>query len=257
MNIIDSHCHLYLPEFQNDLDQVVSRAMEVGVQKFFLPNIDSSTIEPMLKVVEDYPDMCYPMMGLHPTSVKDNYKEELGIVEEELKSGKYVAIGEIGIDLYWDKTYFKEQVDAFERQIIWAKELNLPIVIHARDSFQEIFEAMDSLNDDSLKGIFHCFTGTFDDAKKIMSYGGFKMGIGGVVTFKNGGIDKFLNEIPLQHLVVETDSPYLSPVPYRGKRNESAYLAEVLSKMADVYNLTINEIAEATSSNSLEIFNIK
>ena len=257
MKIVDSHCHLYLPEFQNDLDQVISRAKEVGVQKFFLPNIDSTTIESMLKVVEDYPDICYPMMGLHPTSVKGNYMEELEIVEEELKSGKYVAIGEIGIDLYWDKTHLKEQVDAFEKQINRAKELNLPVVIHARDSFQEIFEVIDRLNDDSLKGIFHCFTGTLEDAKRIISYGGFKMGIGGVVTFKNGGIDKFLNEIHLNHLVVETDSPYLSPVPYRGKRNESAYLFEILSKMAEVYNLTIEEIAETTSSNSLEIFNIK
>jgi len=257
MNIIDSHCHLYLPEFQNDLDQVIIRAREVGVQKFFLPNIDSSTLKPLLKVVSDYPEECYAMMGLHPTSVKENYKEELEIVERELTKGKYVAIGEIGIDLYWDKTYLKEQVDVFERQIIWAKEHNLPVVIHARDSFQEIFEVLNRLNDDSLTGIFHCFTGSIEDAKKIMNYGGFKLGIGGVVTFKNGGIDKFLNEIPLNNLVLETDSPYLAPVPYRGKRNESAYLTEILLKIADIYNLDKDEIAETTSLSSLEIFNIK
>jgi len=255
--IIDSHCHLYLPEFQNDVDQVIGRAKEIGVEKFFLPNIDSSTTQQMLKLVEDYPEVCYAMMGLHPTSVKENFKEELEKVEIELKKDTYVAIGEIGIDLYWDKTFLKEQTEAFETQIKWAKEIKLPVVIHARNSFQEIFEVIDRLNDDSLKGIFHCFTGSFDDAKKIVDYGGFKMGIGGVVTFKNGGIDKFLNEIPLHNFVLETDSPYLAPVPYRGKRNESAYLVEIISKMADIYSVSKGEIAEMTSKSSLEIFNVK
>jgi len=257
MQIIDSHCHLYLPEFQNDFDQVISRAKEVGVQKFFLPNIDSSTTQQMLKLVEDYPEVCFPMMGLHPTSVKEDFKEELEKVENELKKGKYVAVGEIGIDLYWDKTFLNEQIEALKTQIKWAKEYKLPVVIHARDSFQEIFEVIDQLNDGSLKGIFHCFTGSIDDAKKIMDYKGFKMGIGGVVTFKNGGIDKFLNEIPLSNFVLETDSPYLAPVPYRGKRNESAYLVEIISKMSDIYSVSKEEIAETTSRSSLEIFNVK
>lgn len=256
MTIIDSHCHLYLPEFDEDLEAVMQRAADAGVEKFFLPNIDSTTIDAMNSLVRNFPDKCIPMMGLHPTSVKENFREELEIVETELSSGKYVAVGEIGIDLYWDKTFFPQQKEAFEFQIELAKKSNLPIVIHARDSFREIFEVIDRLNDESLSGIFHCFTGSLEDARRIMSYGGFMMGIGGVVTFKNGGLDKFLGEVPIENIVLETDSPYLAPVPNRGKRNESAYLKEVVRKLADIYNLDEDEIADMTTANSLKIFNM-
>lgn len=257
MTLIDSHCHLYLPEFQDDLDQVIQRAEKIGVEKFFLPNIDSTTHQSMLSLAGKYPGKCFPMMGLHPTSVKENFKEELALVHRELKTNHYVAVGEIGIDLYWDKTFLKEQLEVFETQITWAKECALPIIIHCRDSFDEVFNVVDKLNDDKLSGIFHCFTGNREQAQKVMDYGGFKMGIGGVVTFKNGGIDKFLREIPIDYLVLETDAPYLAPVPYRGKRNESAYLAEIVKKLAEIYTLSEDEIAEKTSQNCLEIFKMK
>jgi TatD DNase family protein len=257
MTLIDSHCHLYLPEFQADLDEVVGRAERLGVEKFFLPNIDSTTLQSMLSLSEKYPGKCFPMMGLHPTSVKENYKEELALVESELQKGSYVAVGEIGIDLYWDKTFLKEQIEAFETQIGWAKLHGLPIIIHCRESFDEVFSVVDRMNDDRLSGIFHCFTGTKEQAKKIVDYGGFKMGIGGVVTFKNGGIDKFLEEIPLENFVLETDAPYLSPVPYRGKRNESAYLVEIVKKLAEIYKLPESDVAEKTSENCLAIFKMK
>lgn len=246
-----------MPEFQEDVHEVISRAMEKGVEKFFLPNIDSGTIDSMWKLANEYAGVCFPMIGLHPTSVKENFKDELKIVREELKKREYHAIGEIGIDLYWDKSFLAQQKEAFRFQINLAKEVGLPVVIHSRESFNEIFNIVDEENDENLKGIFHCFTGSKDDAIRIMNYGGFKLGIGGVVTFKNGGIDKFLSEIPLEYLVLETDSPYLAPVPYRGKRNESSYLIEIVEKLATVYNIEVNEIAEITSSNSLEIFGLK
>ena len=254
MVLIDSHCHLYLEEFSSDIDDVILRATKAGVEKFFLPNIDSSTITQMNELASRYPGKFLPMMGLHPTSVKENYLKELERVEEEFSKGTYVAVGEIGIDLYWDKTFLKEQIVAFEKQIEWAKRMKLPVVIHSRESFDEIFEVIDRQNDRDLTGIFHCFTGSLEQANKIMAYGGFKMGIGGVVTFKNGGLDKFLSQVPLEHIVLETDSPYLAPVPYRGKRNESTYLVEIVGKVAEIYDLTAEEVADRTTRNSLEIF---
>lgn len=257
MHLIDSHCHLYLPEFQEDIHEVIARAKEKGIEKFFLPNIDSGTIDSMCKLANEYPGVCYPMIGLHPTSVKENHIDELKKIKEELVKGEYCAIGEIGIDLYWDKTFLSQQKEAFRFQIKLAKEVGLPVVIHSRESFNEIFNIIDEENDENLKGIFHCFTGSKDDAIRILNYGGFKLGIGGVVTFKNGGIDKFLSEIPLECVVLETDSPYLAPVPYRGKRNESSYLIEIAERLATIYNKEVNEIAEITTTNSLEIFGIK
>lgn len=239
------------------MHEVIARAKEKGVEKFFLPNIDSTTIDSMWNLTIEYPGVCFPMIGLHPTSVKENYIDELKKVKDELDKKRYCAIGEIGIDLYWDKTFISQQREAFRSQINLAKEFNLPVVIHSRESFNEIFEIVDEENDENLKGIFHCFTGSKDDAIRIKNYGGFKLGIGGVVTFKNGGINKFLSEIPLEYLVLETDSPYLAPVPYRGKRNESAYLIEIAEKLAAIYNREVNDIAEITSSNSLEIFGLK
>lgn len=256
MHLIDSHAHLFAEEFDQDRDEVIQRAKTAGVEKIFLPNIDLTTIQSMMTLCISHPEYFYPMLGLHPTSVKEDYKEVLEKLFTNFDAGIYAAIGEIGIDLYWDKTFIKEQVDAFEQQVILAKKHHLPIVIHVRESFEEVFSVINRQNDDDLRGVFHCFTGTKEQAQHIIDYGGFKMGIGGVVTFKNGGIDKFLNQIPLEYLVLETDSPYLAPVPYRGKRNESAYLQNIVRKVAEIYGRDVEEIAEITSRNCIEIFKI-
>ena len=255
MNIIDTHAHLYLKQFNEDIDQVIQRANENGVKKFIFPAIDSSHFNEMQSLKNKYPDDIHLMSGLHPTSVKENYKEELEFVVESINKYHFVAIGEIGIDLYWDKTYLKQQQEAFRVQIKLAVEHNLPIVIHCRDAFDEIFEILNDENCDKLRGIFHCFTGTIDQAEKAISLG-FLLGIGGVVTFKNGGIDKFLDQIDLKHIVLETDSPYLAPVPYRGKRNESSYIIYVLKKLSEIYGISKEKIAEITSKNAEKVFRL-
>ena len=254
MNLIDTHAHLYLPEFAEDIDAVKARARDIGVRQIYLPNIDDESLGDLKALVDTDPDFFRPMIGLHPTSVKADVEERYRRIFDVADLKEYDAIGEIGIDLYWDKTFLREQVDVFERQIQVAKDNELPIVIHARDSFAEIFEVVDRMNDDALSGIFHCFTGSGEDAEHIISYGGFKLGIGGVVTFKNGGLDKTLSGIGLEHLVLETDSPYLAPAPNRGKRNESAYLSYVVSKLSEVYGVGEQEIAEVTTANAFEIF---
>jgi TatD DNase family protein len=253
----DTHTHLYSEEFDNDREEVLLRAENAGVRRFFLPNIDSLSIDAMMSLVENYPQRCFPMMGLHPCSVKENFMDELQIAEEWLKKAKFYGIGETGIDLFWDKTFIEEQKISFRIQIGWAKKYKLPIIIHARDSFNEILEIIDELNDESLTGIFHCFTGNEDDAKKIIGFGGFYLGIGGVVTFKNSGLAKTLAGIDPRHLVLETDSPYLAPVPFRGKRNESAYLTYISAELAKVYNCTVKEIAAITSANADKVFNLR
>ena len=230
--------------------------MQLGVTRFFLPNIDSSSIDDLLTLTNTYPENCFPMMGLHPCSVKENFEEELAFVEDWLSKSKFYAIGEIGIDLHWDKTFYEQQEAAFRKQIELAKILKLPIVIHSRNSFDEIFNIIDDLNDDDLKGIFHCFSGTSEQAEKIIAYGGFKLGIGGVVTFKNAGLDKVVSQIDVKHIVLETDAPYLAPAPHRGKRNESAYLLHTAQKVADLYNISVDEIAEITTCNSKAIYGI-
>ncbi|MCB0485236.1 MAG: TatD family hydrolase [Flavobacteriaceae bacterium] len=255
MIITDTHTHLYSKQFDEDRAEMMQRAINEGVSRFFIPAIDSGYNKAMFELEKNYPDHVFLMMGLHPTSVKENYLEELSLVKEWLDKRKFYAVGEIGIDLYWDKTFLKEQQEAFKKQIDWAKEKELPIVIHCRESFDEIFEVLDDVKDDKLFGIFHCFTGTKEQAERAISYN-MKLGIGGVVTFKNGKIDQFLNEIPLKHIVLETDAPYLAPVPYRGKRNESSYIINVLDKLADIYNLTPEEIAAVTTRNSKEVFGI-
>jgi len=254
MILTDTHSHLYAEQFSEDIEDVMLRCRENNIHRIFLPNIDSTSIEGMKKLVAVYPKTCFPMMGLHPTSVKENYLEELKLVEQLLDQEKFVAIGEIGIDLYWDKTYFKEQQDAFRKQINLAKKYKLPFVIHCRDSFNEIFEILDDMNDDDMKGIFHCFTGTLEQANHIINYGGFKLGIGGVVTFKNSGLDAVVKDIDLQHIVLETDSPYLTPTPFRGKRNESSYLIHIAQKLADIYGFSIEEVAAITTKNSRDVF---
>lgn len=254
--LIDSHTHLYSEEFDSDIDQVIQRANEAGIQKFYLPAIDSSYTERMLNLEAKYPQQMFPMMGLHPTSVKpESYESELEQVKSWLDKRNFSAVGEIGIDLYWEKSTLGIQREAFKKQIAWAKEKSLPIVIHCRESFDEIFEVLEEEKGDKLFGIFHCFTGTKEQAERAIGFN-MKLGIGGVVTFKNGKIDQFLNEIPLENIVLETDSPYLSPVPFRGKRNESSYLKYVASKLSAIYEISENEIAQITSRNASSVFAI-
>lgn len=255
MTITDTHTHLYSEEFDQDRDEMIQRAINAGVSRFFIPAIDSTCTKAMYELEKNYPDNVFLMTGLHPTYVKENYLEELMHVENELEKRKFYAIGEIGIDLYWDKTHLEEQQIAFRSQIRWAKKYKLPIVIHCREAFDEIFDILEDEKSADLFGIFHCFSGTYEQALRAISYN-MKLGIGGVVTFKNGKIDQFLNQIDLKHIVLETDSPYLAPIPFRGKRNESSYLVNVVDKLAQIYGLSANEIAEVTTQNSKAIFGI-
>ena len=253
--LVDSHSHLFLEEFADDLPQVMQRAREAGVTRIFMPNIDSTTIEPLLSVCADYKDFCYPMIGLHPTSVNGDYERELDIVAGQLASAnRYVAIGEIGLDLYWDRTFLKEQLLVFEKQIEWALEYHLPIVIHAREAFDYIYKVLQPYKETELTGIFHSFTGTSEEAAKLLDFQRFMIGINGVVTFKKSQLPEVLKEIPLSRIVLETDSPYLTPVPNRGKRNESAYVKDTLAKVAEIYRKSPETVAEATSENALKVF---
>ncbi|MCF6223361.1 MAG: TatD family hydrolase [Flavobacteriaceae bacterium] len=255
MIITDTHTHLYSEQFNADRDEVMQRAFNNKVSRFFIPAIDSSYYESMFALEKQYPNNVFLMTGLHPTSVKENYKEELELVKNLIQERKFYAIGEIGIDLYWDKSFLQQQQDAFKTQINWAKENKLPIAIHCRDAFDEIFEILEAEKDSKLFGVFHCFTGDIKQAKQAIDCG-MKLGIGGVVTFKNGKIDQFLNEIPLRHIVLETDAPYLAPTPYRGKRNESSYIVNVVNKLADIYGVAPEKIAEQTTKNSKDLFGI-
>ena len=253
--ITDTHTHLYSEEFDQDRNEMIQRAIDAGVSRFFIPAIDSTCTESMYELEKNHPDNVFLMMGLHPTYVKDNYLEELQHVEDELSKRKFYAIGEIGIDLYWDKAHLPQQQIAFRKQIQLAKHYKLPIVIHCREAFDEIFEILEEEKSPELFGIFHCFSGTYEQALQAISYN-MKLGIGGVVTFKNGKIDQFLNQIDIRHIVLETDAPYLSPVPHRGKRNESSYIVSVVDKLAQIYNLSANEIATITTANSKAVFGI-
>lgn len=255
MIITDTHTHIYSEEFAQDRDAMMQRAFEAGVERLFVPSIDSSYTPKMYEMEQAYPEKVFLMIGLHPTYVKENYEQELAFVEAELKRRKFVAIGEIGIDLFWDKTRLKEQQIAFRRQIQLAKHYKLPINIHCRDAFDEVFEILEQEKSDELFGIFHCFTGTYEQALKAISYN-MKLGIGGVVTFKNGKIDQFLHRIDIKNIVLETDSPYLAPVPFRGKRNESSYIINVLQKLAEIYGLSKEETASITTENSKAVFGI-
>lgn len=255
MLITDTHTHLYSEAFDEDRDAMIQKALDSGVERFFIPAIDSTYTEAMFDLERRYPENVFLMMGLHPTHVKENYKEELAYVEKLLAERKFYAVGEIGIDLYWDKAFLKQQQEAFVYQIRLAKSHGLPIVIHSRESFDEIFEILEQEKDDELFGIFHCFTGTLDQAHRAIGFN-MKLGIGGVATFKNGKIDQFLDQIDLKHIVLETDSPYLAPVPYRGKRNESAYILEVLEKLSSIYGICKEEIAAITTENSKTVFGV-
>ncbi len=250
---IDTHTHLYSEEFNADRNAVILSAINLGVEKLFLPNVDSSSIQGMLELEQQFANHCFPMMGLHPCSVKENYLEELTIIKSWLDKRRFFAIGEIGMDLYWDKTFVKEQEWVFRQQIEWAMEFNYTIVIHCRNAFDEIFAVLKSYPK-LPKGIFHCFSGTFEQAKHILDLGNFKLGIGGVITFKNSGLDKVVEQLSIHNIVLETDAPYLAPNPHRGKRNESAYIPLVAQKIADLKQLSLEDVALITTKNAEEIF---
>lgn len=255
MQLADTHTHLYLKEFDNDRDEVINRAVSNGVVKLLMPNIDIHSTDAMLKIADKYKDTCYPMIGLHPTSIKEDYLSQLETLETLFTQHSFIAIGEIGIDLYWDKTYIKEQMEAFSRQIDFALRSELPIVIHSRESFPEIFSVLEDFSDKNLKGVFHAFSGSIEDAKKAVAMG-FKLGIGGPLTFKNSNLDKIVEDIGIEHIILETDSPYLAPVPYRGKRNESSYICIINKKLSEIFRITEEESASITFDNSCRLFNI-
>jgi len=252
--IIDTHSHLYLEEFNSDIDQIILRSKQSGVEKIYLPAIDSQTTQQLIQLEIKYPSYCIAMMGLHPCYVKENYKAELEKVSSLLQQRKFAAIGECGLDFYWDKTFEKEQYEALEQQIEWALEYQLPIVLHTRNATQETIDVIKKYADKGLKGIFHCFGGSSDEANQIIETG-FYLGIGGVITYKNSGLDKVINEIDLKHIVLETDSPYLTPVPNRGKRNETSFLKIIAEKIAEIKNCSYEEVANATTQNALSLFN--
>jgi TatD DNase family protein len=254
MKFIDTHAHYYALEFKDDLLEGIQRCKENNISKILLPNIDIESIDPMFQLCVEFPDIFSPMLGLHPGYIKEDWEQQLNHVYSKLKHNEVIAIGEIGMDLYWDKTFIEEQKKAFIVQIEWAIELNLPIVIHARESFQEIFDILDKKNCDQLTGVFHCFTGTEKEVQKIQSYGGFYFGIGGVVTYKNSHLPSVLKSIPLDQIILETDSPYLPPVPFRGKRNEPSYLIHVAEKLAGIYQVGLDEIANQTTENTYRLF---
>jgi TatD DNase family protein len=254
MEFIDTHAHLYASEFDEDINEVIQRAISEQVKRIYLPNIDLNSIEIMYKLVKEHPALFYPMMGLHPCYITKDYKSQLQVIADTFEKQDYVAVGEIGIDLYWDKTLLKEQQYAFAQQVQWSIDKKLPIVIHARDSFQEIFDVLRDFNPIDVKGVFHCFTGELAEYKAIKTLGDFKIGIGGVVTYKKSTLPDVLQHIPLSEIVLETDAPYLTPTPFRGKRNESAYLIYIAEKLATIYNCSLTHIAKTTSANAITLF---
>lgn len=254
MILTDTHTHLYSKEFDTDRAELIEKAINSGVTRFFLPNVDSESIPGMFQVEKLFPEHCFPMMGLHPCSVNQMYQQELRVVEYWLGKRKFAAIGEIGIDLYWDKTFFEQQQDAFRAQIGLAKKFSLPYVIHSRSAFDETMQIVNEFKNDTIKAIFHCFSGTVEQAEQVIAAGNFKLGIGGVVTFKNSGLDKVVEAIGLEHLVLETDAPYLAPMPHRGKRNEPDYILKVAEKIAEIKKISVEEVAAITTQNSVDVF---
>lgn len=255
IQLIDTHTHIYLPEFDNDRDEVVSRAVKNGVNMLLMPNIDLESVFSMLAAQNRYPGICFPMIGLHPTSVKRYYEPELGKLKNLAANFKFIAIGEIGIDLYWDTEFVSQQIEAFKRQVSFAVESGLPIVIHSRNAFAEVFASLEEFRGSKLKGVFHAFSGTIEDAVKAIEMG-FKLGIGGPVTFKNSGLDEIVKEAGIENIVLETDSPYLAPVPYRGKRNESSYISIINSKLAAIFQVPEEKTASVTYENAVQLFNL-
>lgn len=255
--MIDTHSHLFVEEFEEDLPEVIRRAKEAGVTHVFMPNIDDTTTDDMLEVCRQYPGYCFPMLGFHPTSVDASSMEKVLLMKQRLVEGHpFVAIGEVGLDLYWDKTYLREQQEVLEEQIRWALEWDLPLVIHCREAFPQLFEVLAPYKHTNLKGIFHSFTGTFEEAKEALEYSGFLLGINGVVTFKKATLPEVLKQVPLGRLVLETDSPYLAPVPHRGKRNESSYVGRVAEKLSEIYMLAVDDVCAVTTQNAQKLFKI-
>lgn len=256
MKIIDTHSHIYAEEFDNDISDVINRAQLIGVKKILLPNIDSTSIDRLHSLSDKYPNYCIPMMGLHPTSVNENWQSALSIAREYLSKRSYIAIGEIGMDLYWDKTFEKEQKLAFEEQLRWSIDYNLPVAIHSRDAIMECIECILNVGKEKLRGVFHSFGGSIEELEAILSLNNFLLGINGVVTFKNSNLSEVLQNTDLSHIIIETDAPYLSPVPYRGKRNESSYTIKVVEKLAETYNMTPDEVGNITTENAKQLFKI-
>jgi TatD DNase family protein len=255
MFFIDTHTHLYLDNFEADRADVINRAAQAGITTMLLPNIDAESIRPMLQLCDAFPDHCFPMIGLHPTSVADDYEQQLAIMEKELAKEKFVAIGEIGLDLYWDKSFKDHQIKALRIQMEWAKDHNLPVAIHTRDAFPLILEEVEAAQNGQLRGVFHCFSGNSDDAARAVNLG-FYLGIGGVITYKKSDLAEAIAKVPIEHLLLETDSPFLPPTPYRGKRNESVYLLEIAQKLAETKQLSMNQIAQITTQNARQLFNL-
>lgn len=252
---IDTHSHIYDEAFDTDREMVLERALGVGVEMVLLPNTDESTIKPMIDFYENHIDNCRVMMGLHPEGVKEDYKRHLSVIEKEMERNCWVGVGEIGLDLYWDKTFEKQQIEVLKEQLHWAKQLHLPVSLHTREAFDLMFKILEQEQDGSLSGVFHCFNGTKEQAETAISLG-FHLGLGGVITYKNCDVKDFLNELPLDKIILETDDPYLPPVPYRGKRNEPSYMIEVAKKIAEVKNIDIIEVAETTTDNAIKLFNL-
>lgn len=255
MNLIDTHIHLYDDTFQSDLESVVSKAQLNGVTKMLMPNVDQNSVEPMKQIASTYPGVCMPMIGLHPCYVKEDYQEQLTMIEAELATNTYIAVGEIGLDLYWDKTFFEQQKEAFLIQTKWAIKHHLPIAIHCREATMETIKLLKPLVSEELTGVFHCFSGSAETAKEVIEMG-FYLGIGGVVTFKNAGLEKVLPTVPLDRIVLETDGPYLAPIPFRGKRNESSYLTYIAKRIAEIYGISTEEIAQHTTANATKLFKL-
>jgi TatD DNase family protein len=256
--MIDTHSHIFAEEFAEDLQQVIARAKEVGVEKIFMPNIDDTSVDAMLDVCRQYPNYCYPMIGFHPTSVDADAMPKVMAMKKRLVDGHpYIAIGEVGLDLYWDKTYIKEQQRVLEEQIQWALEWDLPLVIHCRDAFPELFDVLHPYKDTALAGVFHSFTGTVDEAERLVGFTRFMVGVNGVVTFKKSTLPEALKIIPLERLVLETDSPYLAPVPFRGKRNETSYVKRVVIKLSELYEKEVGVVEQQTTQNALKLFKIR
>ncbi|MCD8044067.1 MAG: TatD family hydrolase [Tannerellaceae bacterium] len=256
MKIVDTHCHLYLEEFSQDIDEVIASARQNNISHIILPNVDTTTVADLFKLTEQYPNYFYPLLGLHPTSVGDSYKKDLQVIENYISQHTIYGIGEIGIDLYWDKTYKQEQIIVFEEQLRWSLDLNLPVSIHTREAFPEVIESLYKVGPEKLKGVFHSFTGTIEHLKEINKLPGFFIGINGVITFKNSDLSSVIKETGLNKIVLETDAPYLAPVPLRGKRNEPVYLWNTAKKVAESLETDIEMIAEQTSKNALELFGI-
>ena len=253
MFLIDTHTHLYLDDFKEDLDVLIKSAIKKNIKKFLLPNIDIKTLQPLLKLTNLYPNNCFPMIGMHPCSIDENFEKNLKLLELKIQENKFIGIGEIGIDLYWDQTYLNEQKKAFELQINWAKKYKLPIVIHSRKSFNQVYQILKKQQCGSLKGVFHCFGGTIEEAKKIIDLG-FSLGIGGVLTFKNSNLDQVIKKVPIEHIIIETDAPYLAPAPKRGKRNEPEFLSIIANKICEIKNISLSELTNTLYLNTNSIF---